>query len=380
MVLNNYWYTLAMLFLIPVISFSQQAAELTGKIYAIPANTVIHISSNKGFTDSVSTKDGTFGFHIPCDSVWDAYFVSFPDSLNTFTFPVLLKEGSKISLKLDTRAQQYDILGDKNAAEQNDFWQGLLSLSAQMRTTQREISGAKDSGKLLQLHERLNACQSKMDIYPKNWVTVHPSSPFSAAVIRMYIASGRRSDEDTVAEKYFDGLLPTAKMDNYQAEILENQFALFNPKYKNVRLSLGSTMTDFTIKDTSGKDIKLSDFKNNYLLIDFWASWCAPCRGSTPSISRLYNKYKGNGLKVLSISFDKDDKKWKDAIKADKMDWTQGSDLMAMDEKGGVGFQFQIVAIPQYVLLAPDGKIIFNFSSGDIDSLEEKLKQSLSSK
>ena len=78
-------------------------------------------------------------------------------------------------------------------------------------------------------------------------------------------------------------------------------------------------------------------------------------------------------MKVLSISLDKDNTKWKDAIKADTMSWLQGSDLMG--EEGGVGFQFQIISIPQYVLLAPDGKIIFNFSNGDVDSLEEKLKQ-----
>ena len=114
-------------------------------------------------------------------------------------------------------------------------------------------------------------------------------------------------------------------------------------------------------------------FKDKYLLLDFWASWCAPCRENTPSIRWLYNKYKGNGLKVLSISLDKDNTKWKDAIKADTMSWLQGSDLMG--EEGGVGFQFQIISIPQYVLLAPDGKIIFNFSNGDVDSLEEKLKQ-----
>ena len=118
-----------MLFLIPAISFGQRTANLTGKIYSIPVNTVIHISSNRGFKDSVFTKDGTFRFDIPCDSVWDAYFIQFPDSLSTFSFPVLLKESSQISLKLNTKAQQYEISGDKNAEEQNDFWQGLVSLN-----------------------------------------------------------------------------------------------------------------------------------------------------------------------------------------------------------------------------------------------------------
>jgi thiol-disulfide isomerase/thioredoxin len=368
----KYPYIFLMLFLIPAVSFGQRTANLTGKIYSIPVNTVIHISSNRGFKDSVFTKDGTFRFDIPCDSVWDAYFIQFPDSLSTFSFPVLLKESSQISLKLNTKAQQYEISGDKNAEEQNDFWQGLVSLNAQLQTTQLKILDTKDSGKSVQLHEELNICQRQIDAYPNNWVTAHPSSPFSAAIIRMFIA-GIRSYEDTVAEKYFDILFPIAKVNNYQAELLENQFALFNPKYKNVRLSLGSKMSEFVVKDTSGKDIRLCDFKDKYLLLDFWASWCAPCRENTPSIRWLYNKYKGNGLKVLSISLDKDNTKWKDAIKADTMSWLQGSDLMG--EEGGVGFQFQIISIPQYVLLAPDGKIIFNFSNGDVDSLEEKLKQ-----
>ncbi|MEO5891675.1 MAG: TlpA disulfide reductase family protein [Ferruginibacter sp.] len=177
--------------------------------------------------------------------------------------------------------------------------------------------------------------------------------------------------EDTLAERCFDSLLPEAKENNCLTHILTNTFSTYNDNYSRVKI--GMVAPHFSINSPSGAALQLNDFRGSYLLIDFWASWCGPCRENNPKLKSFYDKYKKLGLKVLSISVDTDKTKWKDAIVEDKMEWTHGSDLLGVNS--GTSFNYHVVAVPEYFLIAPDGTILVKSIGGDINIIEDKLNK-----
>lgn len=121
-------------------------------------------------------------------------------------------------------------------------------------------------------------------------------------------------------------------------------------------LSIGRIAPGFELPSAEGKVIRLADFKGKYVLIDFWASWCGPCRQENPNIVRLYNRFKNKNFTILGISLDDDRADWLKAIKDDGLTWTHVSELKRWDSP--IANLYKIESIPASFLLDPQGKII----------------------
>lgn len=136
---------------------------------------------------------------------------------------------------------------------------------------------------------------------------------------------------------------------------------------------VGQQAPELALPDVNGKTILLSSFRGKYVLVDFWASWCGPCRGENPNVVKAYNEFKDKNFAILGVSLDKDKDSWQQAIKEDKLAWQQVSDLKYWSSAAVGIYKFE--GIPFNVLIDPQGKIIGQELRGS--ALESKLREVL---
>ena len=134
--------------------------------------------------------------------------------------------------------------------------------------------------------------------------------------------------------------------------------------------ALGGDAPNFSQKDVAGKTISLADFKGKYVLVEFWASWCSPCRAESPNLLKQYAKFKEKGFEILGVSVDSDKAKWVEAIKKDGLTWPQISDLKGWDNEARK--VYGITGVPANFLISPEGKIIGSHLMGE--ALNKKLE------
>jgi thiol-disulfide isomerase/thioredoxin len=160
------------------------------------------------------------------------------------------------------------------------------------------------------------------------------------------------------------------------AETFRNQYAQIENAYYEFASSVNGTVPvpEISLANPSGKILKLSDLKGKVVLVDFWASWCGPCRAENPNVVKMYQKFKNKGFTVFSVSLDEDASKWKEAIAKDQLEWEYHvSDLKGW--KSSVVPTFGIEGIPYTVLINKEGKIIGKNLRGA--KLEETLNELL---
>jgi peroxiredoxin len=179
-------------------------------------------------------------------------------------------------------------------------------------------------------------------------------SPFLLVVVNQL------SDDVFLLEKRFQGLSP---------EVRESMYGRYiNEQINNGKIgAVGSEAMDFTQTDTAGKPVSLSSFKGKYVLVDFWASWCKPCRMENPNVVAAYERFKTKNFTVLGVSLDQNREAWIKAIEMDKLYWSQVSDLKFWNN--AVAQQYRIQQIPQNLLIDPNGKIVGkNLRGAELDS------------
>jgi peroxiredoxin len=179
-------------------------------------------------------------------------------------------------------------------------------------------------------------------------------SPFLLVVVNQL------SDDIFLLERRYKSLSPEIQQSMYGKYLVEQ---IENGKVG----AIGTEALEFTQADTAGRPVSLSSFKGKYVLIDFWASWCQPCRMENPNVVAAYERFKSKNFTVLGVSLDRSREAWIKAIQDDKLYWSQVSDLKFWNN--AVAMQYRIQQIPQNILIDPSGKIIGkNLRGAELDS------------
>ena len=207
---------------------------------------------------------------------------------------------------------------------------------------------AKNSSYREDLMQKINEVFVNMDLQLQQFVREHPKSFVSLGVIKSI--GGVIPDTDkcfalvNLLEEPVKSAVPTHKYSEYLKSI--------------AHLAIGKVAPSFSQADTSGKMVSLSSYQGKYVLIDFWASWCGPCRAENPNVVKCYEQYHNKGLEIMGVSIDesKDRAKWLKAVRDDKLPWVQLSDLKGWENE--VARMYGIQGVPQNYLINPEGKII----------------------
>ncbi|MDF2514886.1 MAG: Peroxiredoxin [Sphingobacterium sp.] len=311
--------------LLPVLLTAQEPFTLEGHLGKLKKGQKLYLLKDKIVIDSATVDDGRFVIHGE---------ISEP-------------ELASISLEKNGYGEQLGFYLDK----------GKISIEGPNNLNGAKIKGSKINTENEQLENAIRTLDDTEACL--DFAASHPDSYISLVALERISKDENSLDRVKEAYKKLSGRLK------------ETSKGAALPALFGGGVDIGTIASDFTLNDAEGKPVKLTDYRGKYVLLDFWASWCVPCRVENPNLRRNYDKFKAKGFEVVGVSLDKTKGPWLKAIQDDDLPWRQVSDLKGWQSK--VPVAFSVVAIPQNFLIDPNGRIIARDLKGDL--LEKKLEE-----
>lgn len=357
--------------------------EITGQVNGADNQSVyIEAISQDGTIDVVQTttdSDGKFALkgNIPGMGIYQMRVGEEMDKV----IPLTLAPNDKLNVKAEWRtfAQTPIYSGTEWAAPLTRYMTLFNSfIKRQASLSELQASGVSEQ----ELMEKYISYRKELDDYSREFMVKNPSNPVNIILTSSISPNFGFKDWDPenlnlfkvvsegLGKKYPESPISTNLSNQvFQIESAYNEYLKAEEQARNPTVA-----PEIAMKSPEGKIITLSSLKGKYVLIDFWASWCAPCRKENPNVVRLYKKYKNKGFTVLSVSLDKDKTAWTNAILNDNLLWPYHvSDLLAWETPMTAIYGFQ--SIPHTVLVDKEGMIIARNLRGQ--SLEQKLEELL---
>src|SRR5450432_3023303 len=293
---------------------------------------------------------------------------------NVLAIP-LINDGTEIQIEADLSKTKdfYTVTGSPASKQLQDLLAKVGERNSDIQTAFFQLDSLKKfnapDSVLVAANNKKNAAVDQLNDYLKQFIQTTPNA--TLGVLALGWAS--RSFQPDQMEISLKDLKTRFPGNAFLAEMEKNSQQQPQQQSSGSDSWIGKTVPELVMADPNGKDISISSFKGKYVLIDFWASWCGPCRMENPNVVKAYNEFKGKNFTILGVSLDKDKDAWKKAISQDHLNWTHMSDLKYWNSQAVETFGFQ--GIPFNVLVDPSGKVIGESLRGD--ELDAKLKQVL---
>jgi peroxiredoxin len=351
--------------------------NIKGKIGNYDAPAIIYlqyVNSNEVVSLSSALEKGKFSFSGKIEFPTEGKITILPNGgrINGYhsdkeSFDFILA-AENIEINSPDFPQNATVSGSKINADRERLLKSVTLVSEKINQLMDEVQHApielaNDENYIIDVQYRYEAYQQEMQNTYLSFIGNNPDSYISLMIIMEL--EPQIGNVDTIND-LLKKLSPEIRN-----SVTGKLFADKIQSYKST--SVGSVAPDFTLNDPDGNPVRLSDFRGKYLLIDFWASWCGPCRRENPNVVRVYNAYKNKNFEILGVSLDGEEQKqaWLQAIKNDRLTWPQVSDLKGW--KNSVAVQYNVSTIPQNLLLDPNGVIIAKNLRGE--ALPAKLAE-----
>ncbi len=286
----------------------------------------------------------------------------------------VLESGETNIVAYKDSIQQSKISGGYNNEVFNAYKSGYAEIAAEMQRLRSEFTSVKDNPEaLIALQQRNNTLREQMKNYGFTFLKEYPNSYFSLMLLELVTA---QQSFDVAAAKEILSLMSEdlRNKPSNSTIVLKIQQKIDAAKAVN-SIAVGALAPDFTAPNPEGEAITMSAIKGKITIIDFWASWCRPCRVENPTYVRLYEQYHDKGLEIISVSLDRQNQKqrWIDAIEKDKLTWYNVSNLKFWNDP--VAKLYNITSIPAAFIIDEQGVIIAERLRGQV--LEAKIAELL---
>ncbi len=340
---------------------NEPAFKIAGTVEGIADGETIYLQEVQGRDliklDSAVVKNGTFTFNGKQDSAVNRYITYMTDDARLMTD--LFLENGNINVVL---AEESRATGTPN----NDIYQAFKDNFMAMNKEMSEMYQKARTDSTLteaQREEIMAQIEAKdaeaMDMV-YNTIATNIATAVGIHLLPSYAAAFDLDKQAALAEQ-----IPAQYQNNERIARFINSVEVAK------KTAVGQKYIDFAMNNPEGKEVKLSDFigKNKYTLVDFWASWCGPCKAEMPNVVAAYKEFNKKGFGIVGVSLDNDEAKWKEAIKTWGMTWPMMSDLKGWQCEGAA--LYGVRSIPSTVLIDQEGTIIARNLRGE--AIKEKL-------
>ena len=364
------------------ISCNKEGYTISGDVKGFDDGTVIYINRIEESTrfvkmDSTEIQGGKFEFKGEAPDTLDLYFIEL-GTTQEFAFPFVWENGS-IKFTFDKeKPEEVKVTGTKNNDLMTSYHEEAYKIQQEIKNFQdqnqqkfAEAQANEDQETMGSIIDGINTLQDKYLEQNKTFISANKDSYISLLLLTQLSMSDALTSQEI--KDYFNDFDLSLKDSPKGKEFAETLKKIEEDEKERQKVAIGQKAPDFSANTPEGTTESLYNNLGKVTIIDFWASWCGPCRRENPNVVALYNKYKDNGLKIIGVSLDKENEKWVQAIADDQLDWLQISNLKFWDDP--IAKDYFVESIPATFILDENGTIVAKDLRGA--ELENKIAELL---
>ena len=317
--------------------------------------------------DTVEVSAGTFSFSGSAKYP-EMHYLNFEGVRSLL--PLVLEPGTITVQAVKDSIQKANVRGTKSNVDVAQFLEEVSTYNLALREISFELRNAmlrKDSLNISDLQDQYDNMVAKLTDFELSYITDNPDSYVSSLILEQQVTSGQIDPAE--AQLLFDQLEGNIKKTK-SAQNIQKLLSPENVEENKESPGVGDVAPDFQAPNPNGEFVSLYNTKEKFTLIDFWASWCKPCRDQSPELVELHNNYRSKGVTIMSVSLDRKNESWLQAIINDNLNWTHISNLKHWQDP--IAAEYNVRSIPELFLIDEKGAVLAR--SHDLASIKSVLK------